>query len=48
MSDRHAGMTLGKITVQAATSDKRELATFAFGSIHLVVHQSALQTYEGL
>jgi len=40
MSDRHAGMMLGEIAAQAATSGEGELA---FSCMRLVVHPSALQ-----
>jgi len=45
LSDRHAGITLGEIAAQAATSGECELTKFAFSFMHFVVHASALQSY---
>ena len=45
-SDRHAGMTLDDIAVQAVSSGECELTKFASSCIRLVMHPSALQPYE--
>jgi len=48
LSDKHAGMTLGEIAAQAATSGECELNRFALSCINFVLHPNVLQPYEGL